>query len=104
MKAVIQAVFPWKAIGLDTCSGKKSDTGTLIMMLVLIAYLPLVLGTSPSPPRTTGNIVATVVVGAEPNEIVYNPSNNKVYVSHAGTGYDSRGNVSGIDALTIRVV
>jgi len=25
MKAVIQAVFPWKATGLDTCSGKKND-------------------------------------------------------------------------------
>jgi len=25
MKAVIQAVFPWKAMGLDTCSGKKND-------------------------------------------------------------------------------
>src|SRR3989440_6729803 len=25
MKAVIQAVFPWKATGLDTFSGKKND-------------------------------------------------------------------------------
>ena len=83
---------------------KISVTGTVIMMLVLIAFLPLVLGTSSSPPRTTGNIVATIVVGPEPNEIVYNPSNNKVYVSHAGTGYGSIGNVSVIDASTNRVV
>src|SRR5205807_16282 len=60
---------------------KTSVTGTVIMMLVLIAFLPLVLGTSSSPPRTTGNIVATIVVGPEPNEIVYNPSNHNVYVS-----------------------
>src|SRR5207244_13210355 len=73
---------------------KISVTGTVIMMLVLIGFLPLVLGTSSSPPRTTGNIVATIVVGPEPNEIVYNPSNNKVYVSHAGTGYGSLGNVA----------
>src|SRR3989442_4991332 len=72
---------------------KISVTGTVIMMLVLIAFLPLVLGTSSSPPRTTGNIVATIVVGPEPNEIVYNPSNNKVYVSHAVTGYGSIGKV-----------
>ena len=83
---------------------KISVTGTVIMMLVLIAFLPLVLGTSSSPPRTTGNIVATIVVGPEPNEIVYNPSNNKVYVSHTGTGYGSMGNVSVIDASTNRVV
>ena len=25
MKAVIQAVFPWKATGLGKCSGKKND-------------------------------------------------------------------------------
>jgi DNA-binding beta-propeller fold protein YncE len=81
---------------------KISVTGTVIMMLVLIAFLPLVLGTSSSPPRTTSNILATIVVGPEPNEIVYNPSNNKVYVSHAGTGYGSIGNVSVIDASTNR--
>src|SRR2546427_10575913 len=83
---------------------KISVTGTVIMMLVLIAFLPLVLGTSSSPPRTTGNIVATIVVGPEPNEIVYNPSNNKVYVSHAGTGYGSMGKVSVIDVSTNRGV
>src|SRR5437016_2766145 len=83
---------------------KISVTGTVIMMLVLIAFLPLVLGTSASPRRTTGNIVATIVVGPEPNEIVYNPSSNKVYVSHSGTGYGSIGNVSVIDASTNRVV
>src|SRR3989442_6638069 len=79
---------------------KISVTGTVIMMLVLMAFLPLVLGTSSSPPRTTGNIVATIVVGPEPNEIVYNPSNNKVYVSHAGTGYGSKGNDSVLESLT----
>src|SRR2546430_5679349 len=83
---------------------KISVTGTVIMMLVLTAFLPLGLGTSSSPPRTTGNIVATIVVGPEPNEIVYNPFNNRVYVSHAGTGYGSMGNVSVIDASTNRVV
>src|SRR2546421_10511939 len=82
---------------------KISVTGTVIMMLVLIAFLPLVLGTSSSPPRTTGNIVATIVVGPEPNEIVYNPSNNKVYVSHTGTGYGSMGKGSVIDTSTKRV-
>src|SRR5437879_11050404 len=74
------------------------------MTLVLVAFLPLVLANTSSPPRTTGNIVATIVVGPEPNELVYNPSSNKVYVSHAGTGYGSIGNVSVIDASTNRVV
>src|SRR5437660_5545430 len=83
---------------------KTSVTGTVIMMLVLVAFLPLVLAANSSPPRTTGNILASIVVGPEPNEIVYNPSSNKVYVSHSGTGYGSIGNVSVIDASTNRVV
>src|SRR2546426_98557 len=51
------------------------------MTLVLVSFLPHVLAANSSPPRTTGNIVATIVVGPEPNEIVYNPFNHKVYVS-----------------------
>jgi YVTN family beta-propeller protein len=83
---------------------KISLTGTVIIALVLLAFLPPVLGATSSPPRTTSNILATIVVGPEPNEIVYNPSNNKVYASHAGTGYGSIGNVSVIDASTNMVV
>src|SRR5438309_11638580 len=83
---------------------KISVTGTVIMMLVLIAFLSLVLGTSSSPPRTTGNVVATIVVGPEPNGIVYNPSNHTVYLSHAGTGHGSIGNVWVIDAFANSVV
>jgi YVTN family beta-propeller protein len=77
---------------------------TVIITLVLVAFLPIVLAAPSSAPRTSSNIVTTVVVGPEPNEIVYNPSSNKVYVSHAGTGYGSTGNVSVIDASTNRVV
>ena len=83
---------------------KISLTGTIIMTLVLVSFLPHVLAANSSPPRTTGNIVAMIVVGPEPNGIVYNPSSNKVYVSHTGTGYGSIGNVSVIDASTNRVV
>src|ERR1700730_143520 len=54
---------------------------------------------------TSGKVIASVIVGDEPNGIAFDPVVNRVYVSHSQLfPYGSKGNVTIVDALQNKVM